>query len=214
MPRGLSRYVKKVVKGLQEKKVLDHTYITQADNDGEVFDIGHLRFIRPGNTMIERIGDQIDVYKLIVRGQIYYPEEGENPAPPNATVRLIIFQWDQDEFLDFPTPGDIISFYTQADPNGVFDVFSPYSKDNSGKFQILYDKMFTLSIFGETVRSFKITLSNFKQKTIPYYLDDTGTPDIHVRSGGIYALLVSDIEGAEFTAPEIWYTARTIFTDS
>lgn len=210
---SFKRYVKKVVKNSKERKVYDNVGSTQATNDAIVFDLAQLRNIIPGVQMTNRLGDQIHIEKLHFRGVVHIPDAGAEATVPNCYVRVILFQWFSDPFTDAPDGESIIqSYYSSAGAvTTMTAALSYYNKTNAGKYNILFDKFFTLSTFGPSMKSFSHTCTP-AMKTVPYSLTE-GAPNYYPNTGNIYMLTISDVDETQFTAPDVDYSLRVVYTD-
>lgn len=215
--RNLGKYVNKVIKSKEEKKIIDRTFSAFFTNEGVIYDFGQLRYITSGDNSIQRIGNSIDISSINFKGMLEHPAPDTNPEPYNCYSRIIVFQWHEDPFINFPAPKDIITYYTTAHPPpDAFYVscYAAYNKENAGKFTILYDKSFVTSFYGPGAHKIKISLSKtIPNKTIQYTLNGTA-PDYHPARDGIYMLLISDIEELDYAPAQLTWVSRTVYTDS
>jgi len=210
--KNLSKYVNKIVHSKQEKKVIDEFFGAEILSTGTIWDLGQFRYIQKGDTLIERLGDSIDISSVSIRGTIVMPEpEASEQEPYGVYIRMVIFQWMDDESLNFPDPEDILSTYDPALPTGAIFPYSFYNKPNAGKFHILKDKLWTLSFYGDFIKTFKYTFSNMPVKTIPYNLI-VGTPDFTPTTGAVFMLLITN--SVTENRPTMNWCSRTVFTDS
>lgn len=212
--RNLGKYVNKVIKSKQEKKIIDEYFANQIPDTGTVNDLGQLRYIRKGDSLIERQGDSIDIVSVSVRGFVRFPKPGQLQPETDYYVRVIIFQWMDYSFTFSPFMSDIISQYDQAAPTGTISHLSFYNKENSGKYKILKDKVFSINFYsGGILKPFLWRFTNLPIKTIPYNLVDGG-PDFYPTTGDIYISFITNINETVNEAPLIEWTSRTVFTDS
>lgn len=135
-----------------------------------------------------RSGDEIYITSFQFR---YYLTVGDS----YNVIRMMFFQWQQD---DTPTAADILAD-TSSNP-----VLSPYRKDTSGHYKILYDKVHVLDTYN-TVQKASGFISKSLKKKIKY---DGGTT---TGQNKIYFLNVSD--SAAVAHPSYFLTTQLNFKD-
>lgn len=219
--RNLGRYVKKVIDSQNEKKVYDNTQAYTMTNEGFVTPLCKLANIQEGDQLINRLGQNIDLRKIIVQGYVSIPPAGGEEDYPNYQCRVIIFQWLSDPYSDPPLVSDIIQSYYQNAPSGPMltstTLLSSYNKTNAGKYHVMYDHMFTMSFYGESIRHFYCKLTNFREKRIPYSVYEesggVGTKNYYPNTGDIYILTIQNVPEESYEPIQISFSTRTIFTD-
>lgn len=216
--KNLSKYVNKIIKSKEERKCIDRQWTSIVDNDGAIFDLGQLRYIRQGTASNERVGGSIDISSIMFRAIIQQPPPGENTEPLDTVLRVIVFQWHEDFYNRAPDVKDIISYYSQANPypDGVSGIWSSfYNKENAGSYTIIMDKTFVTSFYGGNSISFckKVFSAKIPKKTIEY--SDNGSPNFFATSDDVFILLISNIDTSGlYAAPTITWSSRTTYTDS
>nr|UOF80444.1 capsid protein [Cressdnaviricota sp.] len=116
----------------------------------------------------------------------------------NSVVRCIIFKDKQQISDTAPTAADLLSITTNP--------LSFYNANKVGRFQVLSDKIYTLSASGAaSVRYFKF------YKKLNSHMRFNGSASTDIEKGGIYALLMSD---QATNTPAMSYTGRIAWHDN
>lgn len=209
----LKGYVNKIIKQKQDKKVYDSLNTYTFVNAGSVEPLTRLVNITVGNSMTQRVGDSIDLEKVVVDITLTIPPGGSEDDYPNYACRVVMFQWHQDPFLNAPLSQDIIELYSGAGPTTAISFNSAYSKVQAGNYSILYDKMFTMSFYGESIRHDHVVITP-PVKTINYSLTHGTTPSFYPTHGMVYILMISNVDQTMFEPAAINVYSRAIYTDS
>lgn len=216
--KNLSKYVNKIIKSKEERKCIDRQWTSVVDNDGAIFDLAQLRYIRQGTASNERIGGSLDISSIMIRAIVQQPLPAETVEPLDTVLRVIVFQWHEDSYNRFPAVKDILSYYSQANPypDGVSGIWSSfYNKENAGSYTIIMDKTFVTSFYGSNSTFFfkKVFSDKIPNKTVAY--SNNGSPDFFPESEDIFILLISNIDTSGiYSAPSITWSSRTTYTDS
>lgn len=197
--KKLERRIQNVYKNIaQEIKVHDSAYTFLPDRDGSALDMYALSAIAQGDTDITRDGLKIKAKSIQVKGQVYMDN-----AIQSSTVRCVIF-------CDRNYENGVPPTCAQLFESGYFGTPSaPYSMRNRKereRFDIIYDKLFTLNNTGANTLPFNI----YKRlnKVITY--SSTSNSDY-----GKNQLWMAWISGqAEADKPTVNCVNRLSFTDS
>lgn len=132
-------YVKRMIRKDVETKYDDAIFSANVDSLGtgalvDIFDPSQ------GTGDGQRIGDKTTYRSLKLRYKITVQ------AVSPVQVRIIVFQWYPNTVLSVPTPSTILWDLTAPDRS----VTSPYYHDYQNQFQILYDRVHTVSNAGPT----------------------------------------------------------------
>lgn len=184
-----NQQIKKVIKRERqsERKVFDRNSQQLSagfgffpSNVGILVNTANLTGIEQGVDKINRIGQNIELESLTIRGQVYIPD-GVTADNTNY-VRMIIFQW-LDEPITLTAPQQVLYDYTL----GGFRWDSFVNLANTKKMNILKDTKITLSINGRRTVPFQYSFKKQLTKSIKF-VGLTGPPE----SAEIYILLLSD----------------------
>lgn len=152
--KGLNKKQAVAVKAIVNRKLNDVIEMKHHDvpmNEEEIGCFGvqattymyNLTSIAQSVTDTTRIGDSF-ILKSIT-GKLWF-KIGTTPQVRQTVVRMILFQWKEDNNVAVPTYSDILQ-----DPTGVpGSVLLPYKLDKNRKYKILYDKKFALSLNGDS----------------------------------------------------------------
>lgn len=163
--------------------------------------VGDLTPMAQGVTDNQRIGDEVRVSSIQLRGVVYNDGNGVTVDAEN-TVRLIVFQWHLDSQTQAPGVSGILrptDLLTVAAP------FAPWNETNRHQFRVLVDRQFTLSKNGPNAQGFRYNLTK-PTRTIKYNDGATHGED------KIYYALVSD-SGAD-THPHVTMTWAVNYRDA
>lgn len=100
----------------------------------------NLTSISQGTQDTQRIGDRIQLKSILVRLLLQY---NTNPQDRTPLIRIIVFQWKEDNGAVAPLPQNILQSATGGVPG---DVLRPYTLDTNQTYKVLFDKIFSLSI--------------------------------------------------------------------
>jgi len=220
--KNLAKYVKKVIDGEQERKIVEDNISRTINDEGAMIDISIFNEIARGVTLTQRQGESVDFHTLLLRFTLEIVEPSLEPSLPtflNTTIRMVIFQWTDHPAENAPQPIDILTTYEWNSTTLASRTISPwsaYNKENVGKFKIMYDKLYTLSKEGQSCIAKKIQFTDMPIKTIPFDLAPINPPSpiIWNTTGSVYMLLVSDVDEELSEPPALRMVHRTIYTDS
>jgi len=193
--------------GEYSSKYIDTSYSPLLDNTGFT---GLLNDPAQGTDVNQRVGLQFANIRLLARFWITIPK----PTPNLQLARVIIF-WDNgyNQSLAPPDKNDILE-------GGV--ILAPYNWNNQERFQILYDKTFTLGLMyysGSVGPNTTIMTMNPIQHFEDIVLD-LGNRITTIASSGAVKLVTGQLQVLTFgtntsgvgVATLQWYS-RVIFTD-
>jgi len=156
------------------------------------------------NVQSQRIGNEIEIKHI----QFNYSLDCADTA---NIVRVVLFQWFQQDSSNFPTIGDIFM------NNGAgYPWLDMYNYENKKNFKILYDRTHSLSASAgnpyTTVIKQKFYGKRIPIKRIKFAGDaESGYPALLVK-GNIYYMFISD--SSVPAHPNIKMAVRTLFTDA
>lgn len=166
---ALSKWQKKEVKSMlnrfESKRIETKRYVQEftgsATTTPAFLDL--TTGIAQGITDEQRIGDQITVKSITIRGILYI-----TPATGDIfnNIRLTLFQWKADPAVDTPSAGVLWypAFYSAGHA-----YFSPFQLSTKSKYHIIKDKMYTMTLTGENeCLHFKIVLHKGFVRNITY----------------------------------------------
>lgn len=185
--------VKKVMNLQLEKKhftVSSGGFQTVSDT-GTVTSISN---VTQADTDTGRDGDQLYIRSLELQWQC-------DVIDTYNTMRIIIFQWYQNDSTSTPAVGDILQ--TLSNSSGVI---SPYNHDQRFNYRILYDKVVTLTQ-GNTDASYvyKSMITKFPKRKMQFNAaDTTGT-------NKLYILKISDSSATSH--PQVRNITKLNFSD-
>lgn len=171
-----------------EVKFVDTTVLGAVPVAGS---ITKLSTVAQGVGASQRIGDEAALRAISIRGYV-----AGAAAAVNSRLRVIVFQWNEDDALGAPVVGSIIQ--------GGATVYAPYNYAaiRDSDFRVLFDRLFAVDpIAGPGTQSF------FWEKKIDGRLAFNAA--VTTGSGMLYLLLISDLA----TTSE-GLTARVLYTDS
>jgi len=193
--------VKKVINSQAERKYLDYAVsFDPIDTLGTLYNIGRIGTLAQGVDQNSRIGIKIHVTSLLIRLAMFIP--AIPVADTSVALRFIIFQW-MEPYNSLPTINQILNNQFL----GTYSMLSQYSKENAGKFKIMLDKTYTMSVDGTRQINTKWSFSKFKKDLVIA----NKTP-LEPNSGEFYMIVVSD-SGAS-PHPNISFNTRMSFTDT
>lgn len=207
------RQVRQMLRAVQEIKVLDvNTGSTSVTTAGVT---AKLSSVAQGASQNQRVGDQLLAKQLQFMYTITVGATGLIAAADQYnTVRVIIFEWHQDDGLAAPTVANILDTGLS-----VTKTISAYNWDTNHDYRILYDQshvVFNTPIWNGAAVTWSHgvggTFATSKPVTIPlsHKLDYDASTTFGTRM--IYALFISD---SAFTPnPTIEMTSRFLFEDS
>jgi hypothetical protein len=166
----------------RELKAFDGN-ITPASTVSTTMTIVRLSGINQGTTVTNRIGDSLSLASIEVRSAA---------AMTIATdftnqLRMIVFQWCQDDNVYAPAVADIVTFVAAGQ-----STVSPIVHDNANKIDVLVDHLFALSGTGESIKTFHVIPSRFRLPQIQY------NPAAINGEGNLYIAYVSDSAAIPF----------------
>lgn len=183
-----------------EEKFFDITFTDQPDNTGT---IQWVTDIPQGDGGLERIGDSVKLTSIHFRSHI--SKQGV------ATIaRFIVFidkEWDNTGAA--PQPSMILNTMG-ALPGGVI---SPLNRDNTKRFHILWDKVFTWHDVAATTTISGPCFQEFKEVDHHVNWAADGDGFTSIREGHVYLLTLSNIAPAG-SIPTISTYFRLRFVDN
>lgn len=200
VPKTVRRYVKREIhKNIETKWYYKATVVTSITDVANIVDV---TTVPRGVTATDRIGQEVVLRALRLRLTMTV---GDN----TNFVRIIFFQWYQSTGIGLsPSVLDILE-QTTITGGPVPDYMAPIQQTTRQVFHVLYDRVFTLSIEGDTaVRSlnFRIPLK-YARKKINYDPESAVSGSNH-----IFYLIVSD-SGA-VTHPNYSMTTEMYYDDA
>lgn len=179
---------RKAIRAQAEMKFADENYNNTPSNTGIMKVI-----LNPaqGVTENQRIGDQIRLQKLELRINI----NGANLH----ICRVILFYWKPNVTVFAPTPGYILN---GAYSGTTYFAQSPYSRDYSKEYSIIYDKTFSQ----DTTKTKILTLKKKLKNHVVNFVNGSATDC----EGALYMLTVVD---GVLTLNTNYVTTRLWFTD-
>lgn len=196
---NLVRLIKKVMQSNAEKKYWDSVDAGSISSLGRVFPIDMSTNITVGDTQLQRIGSQIKLRNFNVKGKIDFLG---NPLWSSSTVRLLVVQ-------NLLPPPLILSNIIYNNAFTGSSINSQYRKETAGQYIILYDKRFTLSLEGPSVKVFNINVNKKLMKRIQF--TNPASPGV-VNKGELYVITISDIAVGS-VPPTYEIETRLTFTD-
>jgi len=190
--------VKKVLAKQIEKK--SHLLSGGFDSVDYPGNITHLSPIAQGDEDFDRVGDQIYLTKVTMRGMV-------TAGDTTNKVRLVVFRWNSE---GTPTIAKVIRNYQGTGSD--LDFLRPVNHDNKTHITVLYDKWWRLNLasaeysMNDVPFSFVRYGKRLGAKKI-FYEEASTTPI----KGGIYALAFSD-SGA-VANPSVAYEMEVEYTD-
>lgn len=200
-----AKKVKKVMSYDSEMKFQDSNIYTlnaglplAISTTGNLTNLGLLASITQGSNYNQRAGQDIKLQSLQFRYQIYL-----DTGFPDTTsyVRVIIFQWRQDDSM-LTSINQIIYNYELAGYNPT----SLYNPSNAGLFRVLYDKSHNLSVDGSNRQVIGTAIIHKMDKNIKFLV---GTNTLN--SKDLYMITVSDSSTAPH--PQMLGCFRIKYTD-
>jgi hypothetical protein len=179
----------KVINGKAETDSFDVGFGSSVNSTGS---LTKLSTIPQGTSDSNRIGDQVEVFKVSIIGCAT-----NSSADLTNTIRLILFRWEQDD--SSAAPAAVTDILQTASP------YSPYNRDNlrARKFIVLYDKVLATGLQGPSIAKFEKDINvNFKIK----FQGSANTGTSHV-----YAAQVSD--SAAIPDPGMAWITRVWYHD-
>lgn len=153
-----------------EIKHYDYGYLPTVSYAG---DIQALTPVTQGDTDVTRDGDRLMPIKLSVKWLI-------NGETYSGLIRVIIFRWND---FSIPTVDDILQSTGSS-----YSVVSPYVRDKKSNFQVLQDRVYSVSNNGGVeVRTGSYTSKKLAKKQIEY-VGGTATS----AKNSFYSLILSD----------------------
>lgn len=199
VPESTRKYVNRRIRSTEEKKFkyldsssnvlsYDSPYLLQLNN------------IAPGTSDNTRIGDEIFMHKLKIKGIV------QQAANANVVSRIIVFQWFSNST---PTLDDVIS--DTADSQAVH---RDYNDDNGHRMKILYDKrMFCVSPNGtggnKFAHMFSMNIPRKRFRSHVNYIAGSSTATTNV----IYILGFSNVTAASLNGPTLNFGGSIAFKE-
>lgn len=199
-PRTMVSTIKKVMRGMAEKKYYDFAANYNVSTLGSIFNFSLGTTITQGDTQFQRIGTSINLKNLNIRGIV--DSLVSLPTWSSATVRMVVFQW-------LLPPPAIISNVVYNWGIVASTINSQYRKETAGQYKILYDKRYLLSSEGPVIKQFNININRKMLKRIQF--TNPSSPDV-VNKGELYIWLISDIAPSTQN-PTVTFEARLTFVD-
>lgn len=209
----LSKPAKKEVRSIVKNTINTRTELKYIDVGADAVPPGQTVTLAPklfqlitvaqGNADTQRIGDEIYLRDLEMRGQIVQPVPGAGLSADNI-IRIIIFQWYGRITLpagEQPAANDLLQDSVNAPANSFIN------HDKRELFGILYDRVFATSNPYMTSRSIRIRLRKFRHKV--KFNQGANTP----MENSIWLLITSNSTAA-FTPAQMTFRFRMNFTDS
>lgn len=184
------KYLKGIINA--EHKYLDTTISGNISYAGSVT---QLSSIPQGDTAVTRDGNSVKCNFVSLKGTIT-----QHSSAINTFVRMILFV-DKFNQGTAPTVTDVLVGNSDTQV-----VNYPLNRNNAGRFQILVDRVYPLSIEGSRTK----TVSMFK-KFSNHHIKFNGAAGTDEKQGQIYLLLVSN-ESASFPPVEVY--SRIDFYDN
>lgn len=154
--------VNAVIKKTAEKKYVDWSlYKANSNSDlsctstGTLVNTTSIASIINGTGENKRIGDEIKLISLEVRGRVYMGASQDF----NNITRIIILQWRQAQ-AELSTFWQIIQNFDVGSPT----ILSSYNPTWAGQFRILMDRRFNLSSAGASTISFRKVFHKLDKK--------------------------------------------------
>lgn len=190
----IKREVQKQIAVNAEKKFTDRSLnLSGVDTVGQVVNL--VGNISQGNLSVSnRIGDKIKVTSVQVRGNFAV-------ADTTNQVRLIIYQWFNDG--NVIVPSDILDATQVAAGRGVH---APFNYQNSGQYQVLYDRIFSVSSQGPAAVPFDFKIKKIPRNKVKYSGASTTPVD-----NSIVLLQISD--SGISSHPTVSWVSRVYYTD-
>jgi len=134
----------------------------------------------------------------------------------NNSYRIILFQYNRSNVAGAGSSSSLNRndvLYTDTD---TFDlVTAPYNYPNRASYKILYDKVFTGSVYDRQYTPVNITLT---KKTLPNTIqwNDAGTSNSSKNKGHIYYLICpfAPGDGTASQSPRVWGQACFYYKDA
>lgn len=189
LKRALHQIVDSKLSNVQEHKVFD--VVTTGATVTSTAAIYDRTAVTQGDTSTSRDGAAVSANLLILNALVL-----ANGAALDNAIRLIVFQWHEDDAFGAPVVSDILSDATQP-------WLSPYNWPARLRYRILYDRLYP-STYTSSTSSVPIHLELKLGHMITFSSANNG-------SGHVYVLWVSD-EAAN--GPAVAFTTRLHFTDS
>ena len=143
-----------------------------------------------------RIGDQVDLIRLDIRGTLY--QQGTNPY---SVSRLIVFQ-------QFPVTTPTLATLLDPGVSGAADYTSMYNHDGRHLFEILHDSTYTMeATTGQGTAMAQFNISVPLKGRVANFAAAAATGDSHI----YVELLGSNAAGA--TGQLVSMTCRLFFSD-
>lgn len=191
--RSITSVVNKILAKKAETKYFNYVEGITTDYNGAVRRITN---IAQGLADYNRVGDQLTMSSITLRIAL------TNESDVYNNCRLIIFRWNDDDSTAAPVPGTLLTDvgYTSAP-------ISPWVFDNmrSGKFKVLYDKLFDVNAELSTAVRFPLKV-HLKVKNNIKFVGGSANG-----IGHIYYLIVSD--SSTSTHPIFNVAAQMFFKD-
>lgn len=156
MPKGksLTKKQKLEVQSLINKKVNQVVELKHHDLRADRQEIGCFGFqattqfykltsITQGVGDIQRIGDEVSLKSVFVR---MFTQFNSSPQDRNPIIRVIIFQWNEDDASALPVASDILQDVGILGIPG--QIVRQYTIDKDRKYTVLFDKLFNHSLTG------------------------------------------------------------------
>jgi len=148
---SLSKKVSQLIKQPELKWYDTNSSVTTVSSVGVWYN-NISKNIVTGTTDNNRIGDQIRGYSLHVKGTLSI-----NPSVPLSVVRIILVQYKQSYYTSAPDIGYLLADNVNA-------IRSYYDQEQKQHFNILYDKVYNLSVQAKPNVYLKINKTLGKRK--------------------------------------------------
>lgn len=200
---NFTKAVRKVLDKTAERKYIDNQFNGTVSALGITEDLDLGTNITVGDTQFQRIGTNIDLRCLQIKGIVWIPN-AVSPQWLSATVRIAVVQW-------YLPPPLIVSnvFYNQSVSG--FTINSQYRKETSGQYKILYDRKHVVNVNGTATKSFYIKLFGKRLGKKRIQFTNPGSPSV-VNTNNIYIFMISDISSANLP-PAVDFETRLSFVD-
>lgn len=183
--------VKQIIQQQSEKKRVDTAASSTVDFNGTVINLCDPAV---GDSNNQKTGIRITPTSTQARIAV-------TAADATNLMRIVIFRWLLDDTVTVPTAAMIFE-----NTGAVQAPLSPFASGNRERFNVLYDKLVSVSTNGPAVVSWEDIITHSKNKDTVF-----SSSGVTTGTGKLYCVFISDSGAA--THPSITYYFRTNYLD-